>query len=73
MIQVKGEININASAEQVFALLCDVRQCADLNPRIEVINISAEPEGQLSEGTVFQYRIVVEGRMTEYTQPGDII
>ena len=67
MIQVKGEININASPEQVFVLLSDARQCAELNPRIEVIDIATEPAGELRQGTVFHYRIVVEGRMTEYS------
>jgi len=33
MIRVKGTVNINASPEQVFVLLSDARQCAELNPR----------------------------------------
>lgn len=79
MIQVKGTVNIQTSPEQVFALVSDVRQCGALNPRIEVINITAEPAGQMREGTIFHYRIVVEGRMTEYTskvltfEPGRMI
>lgn len=67
MIRVKGSVNIKISPEQVFALISDVRLCGELNPRIEVINISSEPAGQVREGSVFQYRIVVEGKMTEYT------
>ncbi|WP_455219680.1 SRPBCC family protein [Kaarinaea lacus] len=67
MIHVKSAVNIQASPEDVFSLISDVRRCGELNPRIEVINISSEPAGQLSEGTVIHYRIVVEGRMTEYS------
>jgi len=67
MIRVKGAIDIEISPEQVFALISDVRKCGELNPRIEVISISAEPAGKVREGTIFHYRIVVEGRMTEYT------
>ena len=67
MIHVKGSVNINASPEQVFVLLSDARQCAELNPRIEVIDIATEPAGELRQGSIFHYRIVVEGRMTEYS------
>ena len=79
MIRAKGSVNIQTSPEQVFALVSDVRQCGELNPRIEVINITAQPAGQMREGTTFHYRIVVEGRMTEYTskvltfEPGRMI
>lgn len=66
MIQVKGEINIRVSPQQVFTLLSDVRECAELNPRIKVIEITLEPAGRVGEGTVFHNRIVVAGRMTEY-------
>ncbi|WP_455222964.1 SRPBCC family protein [Kaarinaea lacus] len=67
MIRVKGSVNIETRPDQVFALISDARKCAELNPRIEVIDISAEPADQLHEGTVFHNRVVVEGRMTEYT------
>lgn len=67
MIQVKGTVNINVSPEQVFALISDARQCAELNPRISVIDIVAEPLGEVHKGTVFHNRIVVEGRLTEYS------
>ena len=40
---------------------------AELNPRIEVIDIATEPAGELPQGTVFHYRVVLEGRMTEYS------
>ena len=66
MVQVKGEINIHVSPQEVFALLSDVRECAELNPRIQVIDITSEPAGRVGEGTVFHNRIVVAGRMTEY-------
>lgn len=67
MIQVQGSVNIQASAEKVFALISDVRRCGELNPRIEVINITNEPVGKVEQGTVFHYRIVVEGKMTDYS------
>jgi len=67
MIRVKGSIKIEISPEQVFALISDVHQCGQLNPRIEVLSISANPPGQISEGTVFHNRVVVEGRLTEFT------
>lgn len=67
MIQVKGKIQINVSPQQVFSLLSDVRECAELNPRIKVIDITSEPAGKVREGTVFHYRIVVAGHMTEYS------
>lgn len=66
MIQVTGEVTIHVSPQQVFDLLSDVRECAELNPRIKVIDISSEPAGRVGEGTVFHNRIVVAGRMTEY-------
>ena len=66
MIQVKGEVTIHVSSQQVFDLLSDVRECAELNPRIKVIDISSEPAGRVGEGTVFHNRIVVAGRLTEY-------
>ena len=67
MIRVNGSVNINANPQQVFALISDVHQCGELNPWIKVINITAEPAGQMRAGTIYHYRIVVEGRMTEYT------
>lgn len=67
MIQVKGEVNIRVSPQQVFSLLSDVRELAELNPRIKVIAITSEPAGRVGEGTVFHNRIVVAGRMTEYS------
>ena len=67
MIQVKGSVNIQASPEEVFALVSDVRRCGELNPRVEVINITNEPAGQVAEGTVFHFRIVIQGKMTEYS------
>ena len=67
MIRVKSSVNIQASPEEVFALISDVRRCGELNPRVEVINISNEPPGKVTEGTVFHYRIVIQGKMTEYS------
>lgn len=67
VIHAEGSVNIQASPEQVFALICDVRRCAEINPRIAVINITADPPGPVREGTVFYNRIVVEGRMIEYS------
>lgn len=66
MIHAKSSVNIQASPEEVFTLVSDARRCGELNPRIEVINISNEPAGQLDEGTIIHYRIVIEGKMTEY-------
>jgi hypothetical protein len=67
MIRVKSSVNIQASPEEVFALISDVRRCGEINPRVEVINISTEPPGQVVEGTIFHYRIVIQGKMTEYS------
>ena len=67
MIHVKSSVNIQASPEEVFTLISDVRRCGELNPRVEVINISIEPSGKLDKETLIHYRIVVEGRMTEYS------
>ncbi|MGD8569075.1 MAG: SRPBCC family protein [Gammaproteobacteria bacterium] len=67
MIRVSGSVNINVRPEQVFALVTDVCQCGKLNPRVEVISIVAEPQGPMRQGTVYHNRIVVEGRMTEFT------
>ena len=44
-----------------------MRRCGELNPRIKVINITSQPPGSVRKGTVFHYRIVVEGRMSEYS------
>lgn len=67
MLRVTGSVNINVSPEQVFALIADVRQCGKLNPRIEVISITAEPAGSMRQGTVYHHRIVAEGHLREFT------
>lgn len=67
MIQVKGETSIRVNPHEEFTLLSDVRQCAELNPRIKVIDITSELPDRAREGTVFYNRIVVAGRMTEYS------
>jgi hypothetical protein len=44
-----------------------VRQCADLNPSVEVIDIKVDPPGPMRRGSIFHYRVVIKGHMTEYS------
>ncbi|MGD8559642.1 MAG: SRPBCC family protein [Gammaproteobacteria bacterium] len=79
MINASRVVNIDASPEEVFTLISDVHQCGELNPWIKVINITPEPPGAMRKGTKYHYRVVVKGKMTEYTsevvvfEPGRLI
>jgi uncharacterized protein YndB with AHSA1/START domain len=66
MISVKGAVKINASPEQVFALITDVWQCAELDAQITVLDISVRPEGAMREGSMIHYRVATEGHIREY-------
>lgn len=66
MTTVTRSIDISASIDEVFALVIDAEQRSRLNPKTTLLAISHYPEGQIKEGTTFNYRVIVEGKVVEY-------
>jgi hypothetical protein len=66
MATVKQYIDIKASMDEVFALVIDAERRSKLNPKATLLAMSHYPEGQIKEGTIFNYRVIVEGKVIEY-------
>jgi hypothetical protein len=66
MVCVEESVDIRAAAEDVFALVTDVARKAPLDPSVHVLNVGQEPAGPVGVGTVFHYRLVIEGKIADY-------
>ena len=66
MVHVKETIDIKAEPAQVFALVTDVARKAEIDPNTRVLGVSQETESPVGLGTVFHYRLVIEGKIADY-------
>ncbi len=66
MVCVKESVDIRAEPEAVFSLMTDVARKARLDPSVHVLNVGQETEGPVGIGTVFHYRLVIEGKIADY-------
>ncbi|HET8578248.1 MAG TPA: SRPBCC family protein [Methylomirabilota bacterium] len=61
-----ASVEIRAEAEEVFALVSDLRRKAVINPNVRVIRVELEGGEPIREGSVFYHRFQREGRIVEY-------
>lgn len=66
MVSVKASVDIQADPAAVFDLMTDVPRKAKLDRSVHVIGIARETPGPIREGTVFHYRLVIEGKIADY-------
>jgi hypothetical protein len=66
MVHIKETIDIKAEPAKVFALVTDVARKAEIDPNTRVLGVSQETEGPVGLGTVFHYRLVIEGKIADY-------
>lgn len=66
MVCVQSSVHIEADPDAVFALVTDVARKARLAPHTRVLAVVQETEGPVRIGTVFHYRLVIEGRIADY-------
>ena len=61
-----ASVEVRAGADEVFALVSDLRRKARLNPNIQVIRVEMEGEGPVREGSVFYHRFQKGTRIIGY-------
>ncbi len=66
MVCVEESVDIGAEPEAVFSLMTDVARKARLDPNVHVLSVGQETEGPVGIGTVFHYRLVIEGKIADY-------
>lgn len=66
MVRVRRSVDIQARPETVFDLVCDVARKARLDPNAKPLGVGQETPGPVGVGTVFYYRLVIEGKIAEY-------
>ncbi len=66
MVEVEQSVEIGADADEVFALVPDVARKARLDPSVAVLDVVQETEGPVGIDTTFHYRLVIEGKLTDY-------
>lgn len=66
MVRVSHTVDIRARPEAVFDLVCDVARRARLDPNATALGVAKETPGPVRVGTVFYYRLVIEGKIAEY-------
>ncbi len=66
MVCVEESVDIRAEPEVVFSLITDVARKARMNPNVRVLSVGQETEGPVGIGTVFHYRLVIEGKIADY-------
>lgn len=66
MVHVKETVEISADPATVFSLVTDVVRKAVLDPNTHVLGVTQDTEGPVDIGTVFHYRLVIEGKIADY-------
>ncbi len=66
MVEVEHSVDIDSDAETVFSLVIDIPRKARLDPNAKVLDVVQETEGPVGIGTVFHYRLVIEGRIADF-------
>ncbi len=66
MLHIEESVDIRAPPEAVFDLVADIPRKTRLNPNVHVLGVSRETSGPVDVGTVFRYRVVVEGHIADY-------
>ncbi len=65
-VSIHASTEINATPDEVFALVSDLRRKTPLCPHTAVIRITKHPEGPIGVGTVFQQRVAIDGHIADY-------
>lgn len=66
MVVVSRSIHIDAPPDRVFALVCDPAARSALNPGAVPLAVEAEGDGPVRVGTVWRFRLRIDGRIVEY-------
>ncbi|HYA01586.1 MAG TPA: SRPBCC family protein [Syntrophobacteria bacterium] len=66
VIRISAAVEIEAHPAAIFALVCDAKSKAKLNPFIQVIRIEREDDGPLRRGSVTFYRLQKGTHIFEY-------
>lgn len=66
MFHLNASVDIKAKPREVFSLVEDITYRTRLNPNVWVLGIAKETEGPVNVGTVFLFRLVIEGKIIEH-------
>ncbi len=66
MLRIQASVDIQVEPAAVFALVTDVARKARLEPNASALAVGQETEGPVDVGTVFHYRLAIEGKIADY-------